>query len=91
MPGVEPHPEADEWVFDTTRLAFAWAYAWRSGGSGPPVVLVVQPSDDLQPDREHSPGMEAYRCSSAQVLLIDHTPLITEAQAEAGWEDLRDE
>jgi len=84
-PGAAPHPEADKWVFVTTRLAFAWAYAWKSGGAGPPVVLVVQPAKDLQLDLEHSLEMKAYRCTSAKVLLIDDEPLITEEQAEAGW------
>src|SRR5262249_9617948 len=47
MPGVDEHPEADQWVPVTTAFALASAYAWKSRGAGPPTVLVVNPSDDL--------------------------------------------
>lgn len=88
VPGVDEHPEADQWVHVTTHFAFAWAYAWKSGEPGPPVVLVVKPTEDLHHDPEHSPHMPAYRCSSAEVVLIDPHPFITEEQAQARWEDI---
>lgn len=90
MPGVEEHPEADQWVHVTDHFEFAWAYAWKSGGTGEPKVLVVKPTDDLEHDPEHSPHMPAYRCSSALVLLVDDQPSITEEKAQARWEDITD-
>lgn len=91
MPGVEEQPEADQWVHVTTHFAFAWAYAWKSRGVGPPLVLVVNPFDDLEHDPEHSAHIPAYRCSSAMVRLVDRNPRITEEQADGGWEKIIDD
>lgn len=67
------------------------ATAWKSRGAGPPIVLDVNPADDLGHDPEHSAHIPVYGCSSAKVRLVDRNPHITEEQAEAGWEKITDE
>jgi hypothetical protein len=41
------------------------AYAHKSGGSGDPVVLVVEPQGTIEPDPESYDHSDAYRCVSA--------------------------
>ena len=83
--GREPAPDAADWVYVTTSLTVAWVYAWCAPGRGKPKVLVVRPSGTLEPDPEHSPRMEAYRCESARVLSILREPVMTGEEARSGW------
>lgn len=76
---------ADQWVYVTTDPVIAWVYAWHAPGRGRPKVLTVVPRGAVEPDVEHSPSMNAWRCESARVTAVSTDPLITEADARAGW------
>lgn len=86
-PGGERHHASDGYVYVTTRLLLAWAYAHASGASGEPVVLKVEPQGPIEPDPEHSAHMYAYRCKSARVLVADDEPAISAEVAERSWKD----
>lgn len=85
-PGAVQPPDAGKYVYVTTSRLVAWVYAWCAPGRGRPRVLTVQPSGTVEYDPEHSPRMEAYRCSMAKVLSVDLEPMITEAEAREGWQ-----
>lgn len=78
--------ESSSYVYITTNVAIAWAYAWSAPGRGKPRVLTVAPTSDIEPDPEHSPLMEAYRCDGARVISVSLDPLLTEQEAADGWE-----
>ncbi|WP_404387836.1 hypothetical protein [Humibacillus xanthopallidus] len=84
-PGVAPPAESADWVYVTTRHKFAWMHAFYSGADGDPIVLLVEPDETLERDPEYSARMQAFRCRSAQVILVDTTPAITEEEAASGW------
>jgi hypothetical protein len=83
--GRAPNPDAENWVYVTTSLTLAWVYAWHAPGRGRPRVLTVTPLGPVYDDPEHSPDMEAYRTDAAVVAAVDLEPLVSEADARAGW------
>lgn len=85
IPGGQRLLASDDYVYITRRHKLAWAYAHASGGRGKPIVLIVEPQGTVEPDPEHSTHMHAYRCKSAQVLLVDDTPAISAEVAENNW------
>lgn len=80
---VQPQDAAD-WCYLTTDLDLAWVYAWHAPGRGHPRVVEVEPFD-LDPDPEHSAGMDAWRCRWARVITVHRTPTVTESEARSGW------
>lgn len=84
-PGREPPSDSDRYVYVTTSKTLAWVYAWHAPGRGRPKVLTVIPLGNLEPDPEHSPAMEAYRCEAAVVERVDLNPEISEEDARQGW------
>lgn len=85
VPGGERLPASDEYVYVTRRYLLAWAYAHMSGASGDPVVLVVDPRGEIEPDPESSDYMYAYRCQSARVRAVDDLVPISAETAEKAW------
>lgn len=85
VPGGERRPSSDEYVYVTRRYLLAWAYAHMSGASGDPLVLVVDPQGEIEPDPESSDHMYAYRCRSARVRAVDDLVPISAETAEQGW------
>lgn len=83
-PGRKAPTDAADYVYVTTSRTVAWVYAWHAHGRGRPRVLRVDPHG-LEHDPEHSPRMQAYRCSSARVLGVDLDPEISEEEARGGW------
>lgn len=77
--------DRDEWVYMTTSLDLAWAYAWAAPGRGRPKVLVVRPAGVIEPDPEHSPQMGAWRTEMAKVTSVLTEPTMTEQEALTGW------
>lgn len=57
VPRGERLPASDEYVYVTRRYLLARAYAHMSGASGAPVVLVVDPQGEIEPDPELSDHM----------------------------------
>lgn len=86
MPGKQPREDSEQYVYVTTSKILAWAYAWAATGRGRPRVLTVAPLGPVWPDPEHSVDMEAYRCEAAVVVDVDFEPMITETEANAGWQ-----
>lgn len=86
VPGGERLAASDEYVYVTRRYLLAWAYAHMSGGSGDPVVLVVDPQGEVERDPESSDDMHAYRCKSARVLVVDDLVPISAEVAARGWQ-----
>jgi hypothetical protein len=72
-------------VYVTTDLNVAWVYAWCAVGRGKPKVLIVEPTDEVVADPEHSHAMQAYRTRSARVVKVLTEPTMTERQAREGW------
>lgn len=85
QPGKEAVADAADWVYLTRNVDLAWAYAWAAPGRGRPKVLQVIPHGPLEPDDEHSPQMDAWRCAWAKVANVHTHPTITEVEATAGW------
>lgn len=85
VPGGQRLPQSDDWVYITTDRNLAWAYAHCSGGTGNPVVLLVEPVGAIEQDPEHSDYMPVYRCEAATVLVVDPRPAMTSEQAWQGW------
>lgn len=69
----------------TTDLTLAWVYAWHAPGRGKPKVLTIEPRGVIEPDPEHSVRMDAWRCEWAKVTRVDTDPVLSEADARAGW------
>jgi hypothetical protein len=88
--GGERLPESDEYAYVTTDYYFAWAYAYASGETGEPVVLVVEPRGFIESDPEQSEHMNAYRCHSALVLAVDRKAAFSAEAAEKGWKTATD-
>lgn len=86
VPGGERLAASDEYVYVTRRYLLAWAYAHMSGASGDPVVLVVDPQGEVEPDPESSDHMYAYRCKSARVRAVDDLVPIGAEAAARGWQ-----
>lgn len=85
-PGRQSPEDVVEHTYLTTNPVVAWVYAWHAPGRGKPKVLRVEPMGPVSPDPEHSPAMEAYRCAGwLRVVGVETEPLITEAEARAGW------
>lgn len=84
-PGRESPAEAADFVYVTTDLTLAWAYAWAAPGRGKPKVLTVIPHGPTEPDPEHSSRMDAWRCEFAKVTHVDTDPILSDADARAGW------
>lgn len=87
VPGGERLPASDEYVYVTRRYLLAWAYAHMSGASGDPVVLLVDPQGEIEPDPESSDHMHAYRCQSARVRVVDDLVPISAETAEKAWKE----
>lgn len=83
--GATPQTGAENWVYMTTNIDLAWAYAFHASGRGKPKVLVLHPVSMPEPDPEHSSAMAAYRCEAATVTDVLTEPTITEAEARSGW------
>lgn len=69
----------------TTDRNLAWAYAHYSGGTGGPVVLLVEPQGTIERDPEHADHMPVYRCESARVVVVDPRAAMTAETAWLGW------
>ncbi len=87
--GREPPADSDQYVYCTTHLGLAWAYAWAAAGRGRPKVLTIQPGGHVEPDPEHGEEMAAFRISGfCRVLAVDIEPVMDELEAAAGWQVL---
>lgn len=84
-PGAVAPTDSRGYVYVTTSPLVAWIYAWHAPGRGRPRVLTVRPLSEPEPDPEHSPTMEAYRCEAAIVESVDLVPAVTEDEARSGW------
>lgn len=85
-PGGERFQATDDYVYVTMRYGLACAYAHMSGGSGDPVVLLVEPQGTIEPDPESYDHLYAYRCESARVLAVGEVPISAEVP-EASWKE----
>lgn len=85
VPGRVQPADAPSWVYCTTSLELAWIYAWHAPGRGRPRVLQLGGVGDLEPDPEHGPDAEAYRCRWASVAGVLLEPAVDEAAARSGW------
>lgn len=86
-PASRALPQNEQHIYLTTDLDLAWVYAWHAPGRGRPKVLVVEPTQPIQHDPEHSPQMPAYRSRGmAHVAAVLTTPTVTEEQARQGWQ-----
>lgn len=84
--GKESPPDAHRYVFATTDLHLAWAYAWAAPGRGKPKVLTIRPGGPVEPDPEHGLTMPAFRIDGfCRVLRIDREPIMSEFEATSGW------
>lgn len=85
IPGAERPLEADDYVYVTRRYGLACAYAHNSQIDGPPVVYLVKPQGEIEPDPECNESEYAFRCASAVVTAVDDSPWVTAEMAEKGW------
>lgn len=87
--GCVARPDAERYVYVTTDIHLAWAYAYEAPGPGSPKVLQVEPHGSVTPDPEHSHAMEAYRVDGwakvVAVIPLSEAPF-TEAESRSGWD-----
>lgn len=85
IPGAERPPDADGYVYVTRRYGLACAYAHKSQIDGRPVVYLVKPHGEVEPDPECNESEYAFRCASAVVTAVDDSPRFSAEMAERGW------